>query len=203
MRIQWVSKPNWISESNKVFISWALVHWKTITHKQKYRKIFSSWHLRTLVLCDWHMRYSHTHSTNSTYIKSIPKKNADAKHIFYPCFSMKFIEYVFSRHFNFIYREHQDVSCLSPRELATDWINRSLYYLKIQFNLSHPRQKKHSKKVINENSAMLRSSVTPGTAAGVGAEPYQVFFPMEGCSNADKLPVFIISKVGPFSYWYF
>lgn len=46
---------------------------------------------------------------------------------------------------------------------------------------------------------MVRSSVTPGTAAGIGAESYQVFFPMEGCSNADKLPFFIISKVGAFS----
>lgn len=49
---------------------------------------------------------------------------------------------------------------------------------------------------------MVTSLVTPGTAACAGhAEPYQVcgfflvFFNMEGCSNAAKLPYFIISKV--------
>lgn len=109
---------------------------------------------------DWHMGYSHTHSISSTYIKS--SKKDYAKYIFYLCFLTKFMQCVFSR-------------CFSPRELATDWINRSLYCLKIQFNLYHPRQRKYSKKVTNENTAMVTSLVTPGTAACAGhAEPYQV-----------------------------
>lgn len=94
---------------------------------------------------DWHMGYSHTHSISSTYIKSTKKDYA--KYIFYLCFLTKFMQCVFSR-------------CFSPRELATDWINRSLYCLKIQFNLYHPRQRKHSKKVTNENTAMVTSLVT-------------------------------------------
>lgn len=94
---------------------------------------------------DWHMGYSHTHSISSTYIKS--SKKDYAKYIFYLCFLTKFMQCVFSR-------------CFSPRELATDWINRSLYCLKIQFNLYHPRQRKHSKKVTNENTAMVTSLVT-------------------------------------------
>lgn len=166
-----------------------------------------------MVLCEWHMGYSHTQNTSSTCIKSTQKKKAVAKYIFYLCLSMQII-HLFSRHFEFIYRQHQDENCLSPRELATDWINRLLYCLKIQFNLSHPRQRKHSKKVTNENTSMVRSLVTPGTAACVGpainwcwTSPGFFFFfflwkVVHMQTNCFSL-LFLKLLVWVFFYWYF